>query len=142
MVFWTLDRNLLKLKSYDKFKNNYLIVEEKNQENDGYIQISDIYNLPLQSLNVIINDEKLIFKTDINGKIDVELLKGISIKSIKVESIDLSSDHNIYFTTKEKSNVFIIKIFPKDYEKRFFNNEGYVIKNNKIIIDDQKYIKD
>lgn len=138
---WILDNNLIRLKSYDSFKNNYMIIEEKYQEKEGYMQVLDKYNLPLQNLNIIINDEKLIFKTDINGKIDIKLLNNVPVKSIKVESIDLSNDHNIYLSTKQKSNVFLIKIIPIDYEKKFFDNEGFFIKNNQIIIDNQKYIK-
>jgi hypothetical protein len=138
---WSSDGNLLVLKSFDSFNNNYMIIEEKNQENNGYIQILDKYNLPIQNINIVINNENLIFKTDINGKIDIKLLNGVPVKSIKVESIDLSNNHNIYFSTKENSNVFLIKIIPIDYEKKFFNYERFVIKNNKVIINNQIYIK-
>lgn len=136
---WTFDGNLLVLRSYDFFKNNYMIVEEKKQE-ESYVQILDRYNLPLQNLNIVINSE-LIFKTDVNGKVNIKSLNGISIKSIKVESIDLSKDNNIYFSAEKNSTLFLIKIIPIDYEKRFFNNESFVVKNNKVIIDNQKYVK-
>ncbi|MGV7106197.1 hypothetical protein [Flavobacterium sp. U410] len=136
---WSFNNNRLLLKSYENYKNNFIIVEEVLDENKRFVRLIDDTDAPIIGATVIINSD-LIFQTNEFGEINLKDNKINNILKIEVELIDLLKEDRVYIPNDKISKSFIIKDIPKDYKKVFFNDSMRIDKN-KVIIFNQEYIK-
>lgn len=137
---WSIDGRKIILKSYDSYRNNYLIVTEKSEKKDRIIKLIDANDQPLEDIDIVINNSTVL-KTDDKGEINLDLVSEKFINTIAISYIEIKGNNSIYKTIDSQLSSFIIKIIPDDNSKEYFNNEILRVRNGKIIIDKIKYLK-
>lgn len=138
---WRKQNKSIILTSEESYKNDYMIVSEKTGQNESYIQILDEYNNPVDSIFISINGKQKYYTTDSNGKINLSSQNEKEIKSITVDWLFLSTKHNVYYVKSKESNQFIIKIIPKNFMKKYYDDSRFKVRKNKIIMNKQVYTK-
>lgn len=139
---WFIKDKKLIIKSFIKYNNDYIEVEELLRDKGFVIQIVDSENEGIYGIPININNDSSYMVTDINGEIfikDYEFKQG---DLIKIYMASLSSKKGIYrLNCIDNCNYIKIKIHIKEPHKKYFNNDTLNIRNNKIILNKQAYVK-
>lgn len=139
---WEIKNNILILKSFEEFKNDYFEVVELNQNLDStIIKVVDENDNPLAGVNIRIDNFSDNLVTDLSGHIVNENINFSKDLSIKIFSIDLSLGKNEYIVKSNSTKSLIIKIYRKTNEKRYFSNDTLKLKKNKLIFKDIAFKK-
>ncbi|HLO73683.1 MAG TPA: hypothetical protein VK164_07085 [Flavobacterium sp.] len=139
---WYLRNDAIIINSYPEYKNDYFVAEESLKESDdkSIIYVIDENDEGIYGVNFIINGN-IHIATNEEGKIIVNNYSFNVSDKIEFSSINLSSEKNVYSVKKSKSNFIKIKIFNKNYEKKYFENDTIKIKRNKIILRNENFNK-
>lgn len=137
---WSIDGRKIILKSYDSYRNNYLIVTEKSEKKDRIIKLIDANDQPLEDIDIVINNSTVL-KTNNKGEINLDLVNEKLIKNIEISYIEIIGDNRIYKTENSQSSSFIIKMIPIDYEKKYFKKEVLKVRKGNIKMDKDEYLK-
>lgn len=130
------------LNTYNQFKSNYIVVEEKKTQEKGFIKLIDADNMPLENIPIVINNSKnFTLETNSSGEVIIDLNTLQKINHITIITADLTNDINFYVPKNTDSNVFLIKIIKKDFNKIFFKNDTLKIKGRNLYKGKQKYKK-
>lgn len=137
---WSIDGRKIILKSYDSYRNNYLIVTEQSGNKDRIIKLIDSDDQPYEGVDVIINN-RIVLKTDDKGEINLDLVSEKLINTIAISYIEIKGNNSIYKTIDNQWSSFIIKMIPIDYEKIYFKKEVLKVRKGKIKMKKDEYLK-
>ncbi len=136
---WSYSKKYLTLKSYDSYKSGFIEVTEMTTST-GYIEVLDRYRYPISNVNITIDGKQSKFSTDSMGR--VYLNNNENPKNIQVHFIGLLETYNHYIVKSDKSNTFIVVMYDRNYQKKYFDFDKVKINKNKALIDKQLFIKD
>lgn len=137
---WSISGRKIILKSYDSYRNNYLIVTELPNEKNRKIKLIDANEQPLEEINILINNS-VVLKTDDQGEINLDFFSDKSINLIEVIYVYLTDDNKIYKAIDTQSSSFVIKTIPVDREKQYFNKRIIRVRKGKIKMNKDEYLK-
>ncbi len=139
---WYLKNGEIIINSYPEYKNDYFTVEEslKGNDDESIIHVVDENNYGIYGVDFIMN-QNIYITTNEDGKIILNNYSFNVSDKIEFSSINLSLEKNIYSIKNSKSTFIKIKIFSKNYEKKYFENDTIQIKRNKIILNEKSFNK-
>ncbi|RYJ43392.1 hypothetical protein [Flavobacterium beibuense] len=120
---WRLYKGKLILKSYQEYKEDYILVRESTND-DPHIELFDEVGALGHSFGVYL--EGKYFSADDNGRVDYE---NIIVDSIKVNHYGLSESASFYRVVNKNSNTFYIKIKGKTLATSYFDDSFRITKN-------------